>query len=59
MKIKDLVAMLQQLDQERNIWILYDLFAFMEPNVIKEATKEECWDEKDKDKIGDYYIEAW
>lgn len=54
MKVKELIEQLQKLDQERNIWIYYDMFAAQEPSFI------ECdEDENDEIKAGDYVHEAW
>jgi hypothetical protein len=54
MKVKDLVEQLQKLDQEKNIWVLYDLCYSQEPCFTK---YEE--DENDEIEAGDYVHEAW
>lgn len=33
MKVKELIEELQKLDQERNIWLIYNLYAAYEPCV--------------------------
>lgn len=54
MKVKELIAQLQEFDQERDIWILYDTFFEMEPEFSE-------YEEEDMDKIkkGDYVHETW
>lgn len=54
MKVKELIAKLQEFDQERDIWILYDTFFEMEPEFAE-------YEEEDGDKIkkGDYVHETW
>ena len=52
MKVKELIEQLQKLDQERNIWVLYDGFLAQEPDFIQ-------YDEDDGDiEAGDYVHEA-
>ena len=53
--VKDLVADLLKLDQEKPIWILYDCCYALIPEVTK-ATGEEIPDYIEK---GDYKIDAW
>lgn len=61
MKVKELIEQLQKLDQEKGIWIIYDSFLPVKPEVDKELMTEE--DAKyygryeDEDiKAGDYTI---
>jgi len=53
MKVRDLVEQLQKLDQEKNIWVLYDLCFAQEPCFI------ECEEDTHEIKKGDYVHEAW
>ena len=49
MKVCELIKKLQQLDQEKEIFILYDTYAFLEPEPINyvpdkyEAVTNECY----------------
>ena len=53
MKVKELIEQLQKLDQEKNIWVLYDLCFPQEPQFS--ASKEDSHEIKE----GDYVHEAW
>lgn len=50
MKVKELIELLQNLDQEKNIWVLYDTFEPQEPDF--EICKE--GDAIGVCKVGDY-----
>lgn len=52
MKVKELIAQLQEFDQERDIWILYDSYAAIEPEFYETAVEE------DKIKPGDYICDV-
>lgn len=52
MKVKELIAKLQEFDQERDIWILYDDYAAIEPDFYETEVEE------DKIKSGDYICAA-
>lgn len=62
MKVKDVIAVLQQLDQERDIWVVYDTFECFAP--IPDEVQGggntglhiECWYTSQKVKDGDYLI---
>jgi len=53
MKVKELIKKLEEFDQEKDIWILYDRFSSQVPefNVSEE--------EIDNMKVGDIVHEAW
>ena len=54
MKVKEFIEQLQKLDQEKNIWIIYDTFAVWEPEV---ETIEEG-DQGHGAEVGDYVMFA-
>lgn len=58
MKVKELIEQLQKLDQERNIWVRYDVVYFYEPTVDKDTVDD--WEAKEYKeqgiKEGDYTI---
>lgn len=41
MKVKELIEQLQKLDQEKGIWIIYDCYLPVKPEVDKELLSEE------------------
>jgi hypothetical protein len=55
MKVKEFIQQLQQLDKEKDIWIIYDTFSVWEPEV-------EIINDKDSfakpGKVGDYVMWA-
>lgn len=55
MKVKDLINTLQSLNQERDIYVLYDMIAFNEP-IVREVEDDELRDDVPS---GSYVIEAW
>lgn len=57
MKVKELVEELQKLDQERNVWLYYDCYAFQEPDI--DMVNEEQAFGHEQVNIGDYKINAW
>ena len=52
MKVKELIAELQKLDQERDIWVLYDTFCAQVPEF--EVAKERDETSDGRVKTGDY-----
>ena len=52
MKVKELIAELQKLDQERDIWVLYDTFFAQVPEF--EVAKERDETSDGRVKAGDY-----
>ena len=61
MKVKELIEKLQTLDQEKNIWVFYDLYAMQEPDFRPyDASDIESCGDKIKDlNEGDYVHEAY
>lgn len=62
MKVKELIKNLSKLDQEKDIWIVYDAYYPMEPWVDSFIREEDIdtYKEYDKDvNIGDYVINVW
>lgn len=62
MKVKELIAELQKLDQERGIWIAYDFPQAMIPPVPDDRADKihvELFGEKQGVELGDYIINAW
>lgn len=62
MKVKELIENLLKLDQEKGIWIIYDTYYPMEPNINSNVLEEDVDGYKGYNKdveIGDYCIEAW
>ena len=62
MKVKELIEELSKLDPERNIWIIYDGYYPMEPDVDSYVLEEDVdrYKEYDKDvEIGDYCMQVW
>ena len=60
MKVKELIEQLQKLDQDKGIWIIYDTFQPIKPEVDEEVINEEDAEyyrryEEDV-KVGDYKI---
>jgi hypothetical protein len=58
MKVKEFIRQLEQLDQEKNIWTIYDSFSVSEPE-IEVVTDENCPLEYLSDKglkEGDYTV---
>ena len=41
MKVKELIEQLQKLDQDKGIWIIYDTFQPIKPEVDEEVINEE------------------
>ena len=62
MKVKELIEQLQKLDQEKGIWIIYDSFQPLKPEVDDVVQTEEdaeyfrCYENDVK--VGDYVITA-
>jgi len=52
MKVKELIAELQKLDQERDIWVLYDTYDAQVPCI--EVAKERDETSDGRVKAGDY-----
>lgn len=52
MKVKELIAYLQKLDQERDIWVLYDTFDAQVPCIEVAEERDETSDGRVK--AGDY-----
>ena len=52
MKVKELIAKLQKLDQERDIWVVYDTFDAQVP--FLEVAKERDETSDGRVKVGDY-----
>lgn len=50
MKVKELIEKLKELDQEKEIYILYDSFAFLDPEPIEYEPDEEY------EEIGNCYV---
>lgn len=64
MKVKDFIDQLLELDPEKNIFVLYDMYALLEPTITKVEKdsaydKDEVEDEVPRLNNGDYYIEAF
>ena len=61
MKVRELIEKLQTLDQEKNIWVNYDLYELQEPDFRPyDASDMEFYGEKPKDfDEGDYVHEAY
>ncbi len=55
MKVKEFIEQLQQLDQEKDIWIIYDTYSVWEPEV--EIIKDNDSFAK-PGKVGDYAMWA-
>ena len=58
MKVKELIELLRTLDQEREIWVLYDMNYPQEPN-FEEATEAVEGDNERTIKVGDYVHDSW
>ena len=52
MKVKELIAELQKLDQDRDIWVLYDTFDAQVPTIEVAEERDETSDGRVKS--GDY-----
>lgn len=60
MKVKDYIKHLQSLDQEKDLWVRYDLYATMEIPTPYVVTEEEIETDHDGQiKLGDYIIDVW
>ena len=60
MKVKDYIKHLQSLDQEKDLWVRYDLYATMEIPTPYAVTEEELATDHDGQiKLGDYIIDVW
>ena len=60
MKLKDYVAYLQKLDQDRNIFVIYDGNEVLSPMPDKTADEEDAKQFADKGvKEGDFIISAY
>ena len=63
MKVKELIEQLQKLDQEKGIWIIYDTFQPIKPEVDEKVINEEDAEYyrryKEDVKAGDYTISCW
>lgn len=59
MKVKKLIEELRKLDQEKNIWVLYDSYYIFDPIPDDVADEEDVEQFKDDGvKLGDYIISA-
>ena len=58
MKVKELIAELQKLDQERGIWVFYDGGCSIFPPIPDDRAKKSDEDEFYGVKEGDYIIYA-
>lgn len=59
MKVKELIKYLEALDQEKNIWVVYDGFAVFEPTPDMTAGAEEVSRHGKKGvELDDYIISA-
>ena len=59
MKVKKLIEELSKLDQEKNIWVLYDSYYIFDPIPDDVADEEDVEQFKDDGvKLGDYIISA-
>ena len=59
MKVKDFIKYLEALDQEKNIWVVYDGFAVFEPTPDMTAGAEEVSRHGKKGvELDDYIISA-
>jgi hypothetical protein len=57
MKVKDLIKLLEGLDQERNIWVRYDGVYFLTPSLGDGVSEFEAEEYKDQYiKEGDYCL---
>ena len=60
MKVKELIEQLQKLDQEKGIWIIYDCYLPVKPEVDEEVINEEDAEHhrryEEDVKAGDYKI---
>ena len=62
MKVKELIKELNKLDPERNIWIIYDGFYPMEPDINSYVSEEDVDRYKEYDEnieIDDYCMQVW
>jgi hypothetical protein len=60
MKVKDLIAELSKLDQEKGIWGLYDHFCLFELMPDDEADEDDVANfRRSGMKVGDYIVNAW
>lgn len=60
MKVKELIAELQKLDQEKGIWVCYDLYYFYPPTPKNTADKfDEETQQEAGVKEGDYIIPVY
>lgn len=55
MKVKELIKKLSQLDQDKNIFVLYDMCSALEPEIEQAEEDSEITEIKKYD----YYINAW
>lgn len=53
MKVRELIKQLEKLEQDKNIWVLYYLVAFLEPKI------DIVGPDDSESKQGDYYFMAW
>ena len=62
MKVKELIEQLKKLDQEKGVWIIYDSFQPLKPevdDVVKTEEDAEYFRKYENDvKAGDYVISA-
>lgn len=62
MKVKELIEELNKLDPERNIWIIYDGYCPMEPDVDSYVSEEDVDRYKEYNEnieIDDYCMQVW
>lgn len=59
MKVKELIEKLKKCDPEKNIWVFYDQFTFLTPE-LGEITEEDVagYPGNYKSAIGDYKLEG-
>lgn len=57
MKVKELIEQLQKLNQEKDIWVVYDCVYPQTPSFDELKEDDIMW--KDSAKVGDYAHKAW
>ena len=57
MKVKELIEQLQQLNPEKDIWVVYDCIYPKIPSFDELEEDDIMW--KDGAKVGDYAHKAW
>lgn len=59
MKVKELIEHLQKLDQEKGIWVCYDLCYYLPPVPNRTADADDVEEGEGEVKEGDYLIPAY